>query len=221
MCLCVCPVTQGAAGVRPGGGAPGYGLIGHGQPGGRLGRNHTGSDRHPETLLLRPVLRVKLSVTCCLCAGGVPGAAAVRSLLQNLRRLPAARGEGVALVRPQVQPAWSSDAGQPEQRLHSRVPAVPGLRAPGGSTEMHVDVSTCSVVIQVKIRIGLKRTVYLNAEMLSFAKKFVPETLGPEPNVKGIQFSSLLLYVEMNIIIYNAVLVFTCKSDFISCFADV
>lgn len=45
-CVCVfvfvCPATQGAAGVRPGGGASGHGLVGHGQPGGRLGRHHAG-----------------------------------------------------------------------------------------------------------------------------------------------------------------------------------
>ena len=65
--------------------------------------------------------------------GGVPGAAAVRSLLQNLRRLPTAGGKGVAVVWPQVQPPRSADRGQPEQRLHPRIPTVPGLRAPGGS----------------------------------------------------------------------------------------
>lgn len=42
VCVCVCPASQGAAGVGPGGGASGYGLVGHGQPGGRLGRYHAG-----------------------------------------------------------------------------------------------------------------------------------------------------------------------------------
>lgn len=66
-------------------------------------------------------------------AGGVPGAAAVGPLLPDLRRLPAAGGERVAVVRPQVQPPGGADAGQPEQRLHPRLPAVPGLRPPGGA----------------------------------------------------------------------------------------
>lgn len=39
----------------------------------------------------------------------------------------------MAVVRPQIQPPRGTDAGQPEQRLHPRLPAVPGLRTPGGS----------------------------------------------------------------------------------------
>lgn len=66
-------------------------------------------------------------------AGGVSGAAAVGPLLQDLRRLPAAGGEGVAVVRAQIQPPGGADAGQPEQRLHPRLPAVPGLCPPGGA----------------------------------------------------------------------------------------
>lgn len=66
-------------------------------------------------------------------AGGVSGAAAVGPLLPDLRRLPAAGGEGVAVVRAQVQPPGGADAGQPEQRLHPRLPAVPGLCPPGGA----------------------------------------------------------------------------------------
>lgn len=39
---CVRSAPQGAAGVCPGGGAPGHGLVSHGQPGGRLGCHHAG-----------------------------------------------------------------------------------------------------------------------------------------------------------------------------------
>lgn len=65
------------------------------------------------------------------CVGGVSGAAAVRSVLPHVRWLPAAGGEGVAVVRSSFQPPRRSDAGQPEQRLHTSLPAVPRLRAPG------------------------------------------------------------------------------------------
>lgn len=67
-------------------------------------------------------------------SGGFSGATTVRPVLQNLRRFPTAGGEGVAVVRPQIQSPWSPDSGQPEQRLHPRLPAVPRLCSPGGAS---------------------------------------------------------------------------------------
>lgn len=64
-------------------------------------------------------------------AGGVSGAAAVRSLLPHPGGLPPAGGEGVAVVRPSLQPPRGPHPGWAEQRPHARLPAVPGLRAPG------------------------------------------------------------------------------------------
>lgn len=67
----------------------------------------------------------------CISSGGVFGTAVVRPVLQNVWRVPVAGGEGVAVVWSQIQPPWSTDSGQPEQRLHPRLPAVPRLCSPG------------------------------------------------------------------------------------------
>lgn len=72
------------------------------------------------------------SERCVLfCVGGVSGAAAFRSVLPHVRWLPAAGGEGVAVVWASLQPPRCSDAGQPEQRVYAYLPSVPRLCAPG------------------------------------------------------------------------------------------
>ncbi len=42
----------------------------------------------------------------------------------------------MAVFRPQIQSPWGTDAGQPEQRLHTRLPTVPRLRTSGESANM-------------------------------------------------------------------------------------
>lgn len=74
-------------------------------------------------------------------AGGVTGAAALRPLLPDAGGLPPAGGEGVAVLRPSLQLPWGSHPGGAEQRLHTRLPAVPGLCAPG---EQVVAVEGCA-----------------------------------------------------------------------------
>lgn len=64
-------------------------------------------------------------------AGGVFGAAAQWSFLPHSGGVSGAAGEGVAVLRPQIQPAEQPESQQPGQRLHTHLPAVPGLRAPG------------------------------------------------------------------------------------------
>lgn len=125
--------SQAPSGVRSGGGVIRQRLLGHGQLGGRMGRHHSGTVEAQVLCLYRigVVLSAGSELRVVFCVGGVSGAAAVRSVLPHVRRLPAAGGEGVAVVRPPLQPPRRSDAGQPEQRLHARLPAVPRLRAPG------------------------------------------------------------------------------------------
>ena len=70
-------------------------------------------------------------LTLAAAAGGVPGAAALRPLLPHPGGLPSASGEGVAVLRPSLQPPWGPHPSWAEQWLHSSLPAVPGLCTPG------------------------------------------------------------------------------------------
>lgn len=69
-------------------------------------------------------------------AGGVFGAAALRPLLPHSGRLPPAGGKGVAVLWPSFQPSRGPHPSWAGQWLHTRLPAVPGLCAPGRQISM-------------------------------------------------------------------------------------
>lgn len=73
-------------------------------------------------------------INAVLDVGGVPGAAPVRSILPHDWWLQAARGERVVVIWPSIQPPWSPDANQPEQWIHTCLPSVSWLCAPGMCT---------------------------------------------------------------------------------------
>lgn len=102
--LCVCIVASpGPSGVCPGGRVIRHGLLGHGQLGGRMGCHHSGT---VAAVILFVIywdgVNAASELRVLFCAGGVSGAAAVRSILSYLRWVPAASGEGVAVIWPSL-----------------------------------------------------------------------------------------------------------------------
>lgn len=78
-----------------------------------------------------PLILVQVCINTVLDVGGIPGATSVGPVLPNDRWLQAACGERMVVVRSSIQPSWSPDASQPEQWIHTCLPTIPRLCAPG------------------------------------------------------------------------------------------